>query len=294
MFRLFRKKEHETAGTLAVGCGGGGCNIANRLGRISAVDILTVNTDRKGLIRSRSNRRILLGDGSMDAGCDGDAALGASLAADASEVIEAHIKRYMNVVLMVGLGGGTGTGSAKVIAEIAKRNGSRVITMVTLPMSFEAGRRKVAEGTLAEIKKASDILFVLDGDRLIELDPAMGAREAFSVLDQMMCESFLGIMEMLEGNDGEQIFQMMRQKVFTASFAEGMHVEKVAKALANGKMMDSPATSGPMIFVRGNIPQDGSEKVICDTVSYNIGFEPMFVQGPSGQGMNLVMFIPVQ
>jgi len=46
--------------------------------------------------------------------------------------------------------------------------------------------------------------------------------------------------------------------------------------------------------VRGNVPQDGSEKVICETVSDNIGFEPMFVQGPSGQGMNLVMFIPVQ
>jgi len=75
------------AGTLVVGCGGAGCNIVNRLGKISGVDILTVNTDRKGLVRSRSNRRILLGDGSMDAGCGGDAKLGESLTRDASGMI---------------------------------------------------------------------------------------------------------------------------------------------------------------------------------------------------------------
>ncbi|MCL2143287.1 MAG: hypothetical protein FWH44_03405 [Methanomassiliicoccaceae archaeon] len=293
MFRLFRKKDAKAAGTLAVGCGGGGCNIANRLGRISNVDILTVNTDRKGLIRSRSDRRILLGDGSMDAGCEGDVELGRSLTEDASEMINEHIRRHLNIVLMVGLGGGTGTGSASVIAEMAKRNGSRVITMATLPMSFEAGRRKTAADSLSDLKKVSDILFIADGDRLVELDPALGAREAFSVLDQMMCESFLCMTEMLEGKDGETIFQTIAGRTLTVSFAEGMHPEKVANALAEGKMMRSHAVSRPIIFVRGNIPQDGSEKVISEIIRESAGSEPMFVQGPGGHGMNLTMFIPV-
>jgi len=293
MFGFLKKKDNaEAAGTLAVGCGGGGCNIADRLGKISTVDILTVNTDRKGLIRTRANRRILLGDGS-GSGCGGDADAGESLARDAHDVIHEHIKRHMNIVLLAGLGGGTGTGSAKVIAEMAKRNGSRVIAMVTLPMAFETERRKIAVNSLTEIKKRSDVLFAIDGNRLAEIDPGLGAREAFSVLDQMMCESFLGMTEMLEGKDGESVFQMMRNRTFTASFAEGMHPERVAASLVSGLMMNSAIISRPLIFIRGNIPQNGPEKMISDTISQSTGFIPAFVQGPSGSGMNLMMFAPV-
>jgi len=293
MFKFFKKKDdNKAAGTLAVGCGGGGCNMVNRLGKISSVDILTVNTDRKGLVRSRSNRRILLGDGS-GGGTGGDAELGVSLTRDASDVIEENIKRHMTVVIFAGLGGGTGTGSAKVIADIAKRNGSRVITMVTLPMAFEAERRRIAVNALNGIKEASDILLAIDGNRLIEIDPGLGAREAFSVLDQMVCESFLGLMETLEGDGGESIFQSMRRKTFTVSFAEGMQPEKVANALVSGLMVNSEIASQPLIFIRGNIPQNGSEKIISETISKSTGHEPMFIQGPSGQGMNLTMFAPV-
>jgi len=293
MFGFFKKKESaRAAGTLAVGCGGGGCNMADRLGKISTVDILTVNTDRKGLVRTRANRRILLGGGPGN-GCGGDADLGESLARDASDVIHEHIRRHMNIVLLAGLGGGTGTGSAKVIAEIAKRNGSRVISMVTLPMAFEAERRKRAAIAMNDIKERSDILFVIDGNRLIEIDPGLGAREAFSVLDQMMCESFLSMTEMLEGKDGESIFQSMRNRMFTASFAEGMNPEKVARSLVSGLMMNSAVISQPLIFVRGNIPHDGSEDVIRETISKSTGSAPSFVQGPAGRGMNLVMFAPI-
>jgi len=293
MFKFFRKKDsdNKAAGTLAIGCGGGGCNIVNRLGKISSVDIVTVNTDRKGLVRSRSNRRILL-DGS-EGGCNGNVELGASLTRDASDVIEENIRRHLNIFIIVGLGGGTGTGSAEVIAGIAKRNGSRVITMATLPMAFEAERRRIAVNALDGIGKASDVLFVIDGNRLAEIDPVLGAREAFSVLDQMICESFLSLAEMFDGNDGEPIFASMKGRTFTASFAEGMNPEKVANALIGGIMMNSEIISQPLIFIRGNIPQNGSEDIIRNAVRKGTGSEPMFIQGPSGQGMNLTMFVPV-
>ncbi|MDR0791155.1 MAG: hypothetical protein LBE47_01280 [Methanomassiliicoccaceae archaeon] len=294
MFGFLKKKEKAVAaGTLVIGCGGGGCNIVNRLGKISGVDILTVNTDRKGLIRSRANRRILLGEDAMSEGCAGNVEMGEKMTRFASDVIDEHIKRHMNIVLMAGLGGGTGTGAVKVIAELAKRNGSRVIVMATLPMSFETGRRKAAMGSLDAIKRSSDIVLVLDGARLAEIDPDLGARDAFSILDQMICESFLGLMEMLEGEDGEQLYQTFRNRMLTASFAEGMNVEKVARTLADGMMSDRPAASRPIIFIRGNIPQNGSEEMIGDIVSESIDHEPMFIQGPAGRGMNLVMFVPI-
>jgi hypothetical protein len=85
----------------------------------------------------------------------------------------------------------------------------------------------------------------------------------------------------------------MRHRMFTASFAEGMRPEKVANALVNVLMTRSAITSQPVIFIRGNIPQNGAEEVIRSIISQSTGFEPAFVQGPAGQGMNLMMFAPV-
>ena len=298
MFGFLKKKKteeeaNETLGTLAVGCGGGGCNMVNRLGKISDVDILTVNTDRKGLIRSRSNRRILLGDGSLEAGCNGNVELGASLAKDASGMIGEHVGRYLNVVILVGLGGGTGTGSVGVIADIAKRKGSRTAVLASIPMSFESERRNVAAEALDGIMKSTDILVVMDGDRLIEIDPMLGMREALSVLDQMMCESFLDLTEILEKDDPGSLYGTMKGKMFTVSFAEGMNAEKVADTLVNGLMMNSEVISDPIIFVRGNIPED-HETLISEKVAEFTGYDPVFIRGPSGHGMNLVMFAPIR
>ena len=290
---FFKKKENEAGGTVAVGLGGGGCNIVNRLGRLSSVDIVTVNTDRKGLIRSRADKRILLGGGRAEGGCNGDIAMGGSLAAGASEEIQENICGYLNTVIFVGLGGGTGTGSLIKIAEIAKRCGSRTIVFASLPMSFEAGRRKAAADALDSLKDICDISVIFDGDRLAALDPMLGAREAFSVLDQMMCESFIGLTEILDGNDGDTIFRSLKGKMLTVSFAEGMHAEKVAEILVSGPMMDAAAISAPVIFIRGNIPPDGSRNIIADIVNKRMEVSPVFVQGPEGRGMDLMMFIPV-
>ena len=291
---IFRKKkDNVTAGTIAIGCGGGGCNIANRLGMISGTEILTVNTDRKGLVRSRSDMRILLGNGSIEEGCGGDVELGRSLTRDASVMIGDSMKGHLNAVILVGLGGGTGTGAAEVIAEQAKKNGSRVIVIATMPMSFESERRRIAADSLKKIMRSCDILVMIDSDRLAEIDPMIGAREAFSVLDQMVCESFSGLMGMLEGSDGASAYQLMKGRMFTVSFADGMNVEKVANALANGLMASASVISRPLIFVRGNIPQNGSEGTISKTISKRMGEEPAFIQGPEGRGMDLVLFAPI-
>jgi len=289
MLRLLRKKESiaEISGTVAVGCGGAGCNIVNRLGKLSDVDIVTVNTDRKGLVRSRSNLRILLGNGSKDEGCGGDVAMGTELAVGSSKTIEDGVKGYRNVFVIAGLGGGTGTGSAGIVCETARRNGSRVISIVSIPMSFEAGRRDAAMGALPGIAQRSDIIVILDGDRLAEIDPMIGIREAFSVIDQMMCESFMAMAEMFE-DDRNGSYQAMNGTV-TVSFADGMDAEKVASRLMNGLMADAAVRSAQVVFVRGNIP-DGT---VSEIITKGTGMIPEFIQGPAGRGMDLIMFSPI-
>jgi hypothetical protein len=99
---------------------------------------------------------------------------------------------------------------------------------------------------------------------------------------------------MLEGEEGEQVFREMKGKTYTVSFAEGMRVSKVSETLVSGLMLESPVTSRPIVFIRGNIPQDGSQRALSERISESTGREPMFVQGPGGHGMNLMMFAPVQ
>jgi len=289
MFRFLKKNAdtEEPDGAIAVGCGGAGCNAVNRLGKFSDVDIMTVNTDRKGLVRSRSNLRILLGNGSNEEGCGGDVGLGTRLARESLDQIEEGIRGYHYVFVITGLGGGTGTGSAKVVSERAKRNGSRVISMVSVPMAFESERREAAVNALPELAEHSDIMLVLDGDRLVKIDPMIGVREAFSVLDQMICESFIAMAEMFGGE--ESLFQAMNG-IVTVSFAEGMNSERVADGLVQGMMADAPIRSPPIVFVRGNI-LDGT---ISAMITESTGMRPIFIQGPGGQGMNMIMFSPIK
>jgi len=278
----------ELTGAIAVGCGGAGCNTVNRLGKISDVDIMTVNTDRKGLVRSRSNLRVLLGSGSNEEGCGGDVELGTKLAEGSSDRIKEGILGYRDVYVIAGLGGGTGTASANVVARTAKRNGSRVISISSMPMAFEAGRREKAMKALPGIIENSNTAVILDADRLAEIDPMIGAREAFSVLDQMICELFMAASEMFSSDTDGSLFRMMKGLV-TVSFAEGMNTATVADRLIRGTMIRAPLRSPPAVFIRGNIP----DATISDKITESTGMRPVFVQGPAGQGMNLIMFSPI-
>jgi len=289
VLRFLRKDAaEELTGAIAVGCGGAGCNTVNRLGKLSDADIMTVNTDRKGLVRSRSNLRVLLGDGSNEEGCGGDVALGNKLAEGSTDRIKEGIAGYQDVYVIAGLGGGTGTASANIVARTAKRNGSRVISILSMPMAFEAGRREKATKALPSMIDNSDIAVILDADRLAEIDPMIGAREAFSVLDQMMCELFIAISEIFSADTDGSLFKMMKGLV-TASFAEGMNTATVADRLIRGTMVRASVRSPQAVFVRGNIP----DAAIQDKILESTGMQPVFIQGPEGRGMNLIMFSPI-
>ena len=288
MLKFLKKDTAELTGTIAVGCGGAGCNTVNRLGKLSDADIMTVNTDRKGLVRSRSNLRVLLGNGSNEEGCGGNVELGTELAEDSSDRIKEGILGYRDVYVIAGLGGGTGTASANIVARTAKRNGARVISLLSIPMAFEAGRREKALNALPGIIKDSDMTVLLDADRLVEIDPMIGAREAFSVLDQMICELFITASEMFSADTDGSLFEMMKGLV-TVSFAEGMNPGTVADRLVRGMMVRASVRSTPAVFIRGNIP----DAAIQDKILESTGMRPVFIQGPEGRGMNLMMFSPI-
>ena len=289
LLKFLRKgAAEELTGTIAVGCGGAGCNTVNRLGKLSDVDIMTVNTDRKGLVRSRSNLRVLLGDGSNEEGCGGDVALGKRLSEGSSDRIKEGVAGYRDVYVIAGLGGGTGTASANIVAGTAKRNGSRVISILSMPMAFEAGRREKAMKALPAMIDNSDTVVILDADRLAEIDPMIGAREAFSVLDQMICELFITASEMFSTDADASLFKLMKGLV-TVSFAEGMNTGTVADRLVRGMMVRASVRSAPAVFIRGNIP----DATVQNKIMENTGMRPVFIQGPEGRGMNLIMFSPI-
>ncbi|WP_438482177.1 cell division protein FtsZ [Oleiharenicola lentus] len=169
-------------GIKLVGVGGGGSNAVDRLKmeNLDRLQLAVINTDFKALSTSPVQDKVLIGTSltrGLSAG--GDPELGAKAAeADADKIAEI-VKGTDLVFLVAGLGGGTGSGAAPVVAEIASQNGALVVAFVTLPFSFEGGRRrKQAEESLAELRRVCDAVIPLSNDMLLQ-----EGTEQTSVLD---------------------------------------------------------------------------------------------------------------
>ena len=265
----------------AVGCGGSGCNMAERLSALSDADIFTVNTDHRSLIRSRSGERILIGNVE---GCSGNVKKGRSCAMRARKLIREKLRPYSDVVIMTGLGGGTGTGSLPVIAKMAKKNGSNVISVVTLPLSFEKERRETARDALKIIHKFSDSVIILDGSRIETIDPGLSVDETLRALNEMACVSAVRMMSMSWNGKG----------MFTVGVAE--HTEPTESAMISYEnlMFDHSYTipEGTILYLEGILRSTdrGEVKETCAS----IGFEPQMVcERTQSKKAVTVMFTPV-
>jgi cell division protein FtsZ len=176
-----------------IGVGGGGCNAVNRMieAGVRNVDFVTVNTDAQALHLSKASERIQIGEKltrGLGAGANPD--IGKRAAEETREAIMNALRGADMVFVTAGMGGGTGTGAAPVIAEIAKELGALTVGVVTKPFSFE-GRRRLnqAEAGIAQLKEKVDTLIVIPNDRLLEIveknTPMLAAfREADNVLRQ--------------------------------------------------------------------------------------------------------------
>ncbi|CAN5742362.1 hypothetical protein BH11VER1_BH11VER1_08990 [soil metagenome] len=185
-----------------VGVGGGGLNVLDRisLDRLMEASLVTMHTDVRVLGHSMTPVKIQLGVEIMRGiGSGGDPELGRDAALASREQIQAALKGHDLVFICAGLGGGTGSGAAPVVADIAKELGSMTFVFATMPFSFEGRRRlKQAEIALEELQRSADALILFENNRMGELVlPKEGIQKAFSQADQLIGHSVRAISTMV-------------------------------------------------------------------------------------------------
>src|SRR5438128_10333285 len=185
-----------------IGVGGGGSNAVNRMIRaeMMGVGFIAGNTDAQALLQSDAPHKIRIGDKiTKGLGAGGDASIGQRAAEeDADKISEALVESDM-VFITAGLGGGTGSGAAPVIAEIAKEAGALTIGVVTKPFGFEGQRRKlVAEKSAEDLKAKVDTLITIPNDRLRDVvQKNTSILDAFRVVDDVLRQGVQGISDII-------------------------------------------------------------------------------------------------
>jgi cell division protein FtsZ len=184
-----------------VGSGGSGSNTLDRLFQIGiqGVNLVAMNTDARHLLHVRANKKVLLGKKvSKGRGAGSNPAIGEEAAKESVEEIKESLKDPSMVFITCGLGGGTGTGSAPLIAETAKGMGALTVAVVTLPFSSEGKvRMENALAGLDKLKKNCDTVIVIKNDRLLNLVPDLPLNTAFKVCDEVLAGSVKGIAELV-------------------------------------------------------------------------------------------------
>ena len=185
-----------------VGIGGGGVNAVNRMieAGLRGVEFIAVNTDAQTLLMSDAEVKLDIGrETTRGLGAGSDPEVGKDASTEHADEIEEILKGADMVFITAGEGGGTGTGGAPVVAEVARGLGALTIGVVTRPFGFE-GRKRATQADLGitELKKAVDTLIVVPNDRLLQVaDPNMPMVEAFRMADQVLFQGVDGITSLI-------------------------------------------------------------------------------------------------
>ncbi|WP_423224071.1 cell division protein FtsZ [Candidatus Amarolinea aalborgensis] len=185
-----------------LGIGGGGSNAVNRMidAGIQGVEFIAVNTDAQALMLSQAPQRLRIGDKlTKGLGSGGNPEIGMKAAEESTEDIQALVKGADMVFVTAGIGGGTGTGAAPVIARVARDMGALTIGVVTKPFSFEGSRRmRSADEGIARLKEHVDTLIVIPNDRLLQVvDKKASIETAFRTADDVLRQGIQGISELI-------------------------------------------------------------------------------------------------
>ncbi|MCR5150319.1 MAG: cell division protein FtsZ [Clostridiales bacterium] len=186
-----------------IGVGGGGGNAVNRMisSGVQGADFIAVNTDRQVLIHSQATNKIQIGEKSTHGqGAGGKPEVGAKAAEESKDIIADALNNTDMVFITAGMGGGTGTGAAPVIAQVAKDLGCLTIGVVTKPFRFEGKKRmSLAMGGIAQLAEHVDSLIVIPNDRLHSLDEKKKTvAEAFAQADEVLLQGVKSISELIK------------------------------------------------------------------------------------------------
>ncbi len=191
-----------TAVIKVMGIGGGGCNAVNSMisSNISSAEFIAVNTDNQALLMSKAGQVLQIGEKlTKGLGAGSNPEIGEQAAEESKEQIAQLLEGTDLLFIAAGMGGGTGTGAASVIARIARDLGILTIAVVTKPFSFEGRvRNENANKGIANLKKYVDTLVIIPNDKLLQfLPPQTGMLDAFKVADDMLKQGIVGIVDLI-------------------------------------------------------------------------------------------------
>jgi cell division protein FtsZ len=187
---------------IVLGVGGGGSNAVNRMiqSGVRGIEFVAINTDTQALARSEAGTRIHIGEKlTRGLGAGGNPNVGEKAAEESAEQIAELVRDADMVFIAAGMGGGTGTGAAPIIAQICKDQGALTVGVVTKPFTFEGRQRaKNAEGGIAQLRERVDTLITIPNDRLLEvIDRKTTLEQAFMEVDDVLRQGIQGISELI-------------------------------------------------------------------------------------------------
>jgi cell division protein FtsZ len=271
--------KHQRAKIKVIGCGGGGNNTVNRMAEVGirGAETIAINTDAQDLLYTTADKKLLIGkDITRGMGAGSIPKIGEDAARESEAEIKEMLRESDMIFITCGLGGGTGTGSAPVIAEIAKKLGALTVGIVTMPFAMEGQRRyENAVIGLEKLENTVDTLIVIPNDKLLELAPDLPLHTSFKVADEILTNAVKGVAELVTkaglvnldfadiraimGNGGVAMIGVGE------SDTENRALESVEKAITNPLLdVDISGANGALINVAGgpDMTLDEARKIV--------------------------------
>ena len=286
----------QSAKIKVVGVGGGGGNSLSRMREIGIKggELIAINTDAQDLLYSNADQKILIGrELTQGMGAGSNPQIGAEAAKESESEIKKKISNSDMVFITCGLGGGTGTGAAPEVARIAKKQGSLVIGIVTLPFTIEGQKRiENAMMGLEKMESIVDTLIVIPNDKLLELAPELPLHTAFKIADEILTNAVKGITELvttsglvnLDFADVKAVMVNGGVSLIGMGESDASHtraIEAVEKAIQNPLLdVDISNAAGALVNVIGGSDMSLEEyKTIIGTVGEKLSPDAKLIGG---------------
>ena len=277
-----------------MGVGGGGCNAINSMieSNVSSAEFVAVNTDNQALLLSKADVRIQIGEKlTKGLGAGSDPNIGEAAAEESKEEIMEVLKGTDLLFIASGMGGGTGTGAASVIARIAREMGILTVAVVTKPFSFEGRvRNENANKGIANLKKYVDTLVIIPNDKLLQFLSAQTCMlDAFKVADDMLKQGIVGIVDLIAT---PSLINLDFADVNTVMRNQGLAHMGIGRAKGENRVIESvrQAVSSPLL----ETTIEGAKSVILnvtggkDLMLSEVNEAAVLVQGIIDSSANII------
>ncbi len=265
---------HEGPNIVVVGVGGAGSNAVWRMKQLGiGVPTIAINTDYAHLKIIDADKKVLL-KSSDGMGTGGNVEEGERSAIMARDSIAALLKGADIVFLTAGLGGGTGTGALPVIADIVRKNGAMVVSIVSLPFKIEKVRVSRAREGLKKIVKKSNTVIVLENEKLIDIVPNRPLNEAFMVMDQLISYSIMSFVDIITKPSlinidiSDMKYIMESGNLSTIMLSEGPldDIRKIVTDALNNPLMNVEYSTATGALIHMTVGEDATLSMIYSTV----------------------------